>query len=391
MNKMKSLFIVMTLFATSALFAQTSNLRKAKSNYAQFEQLQQAGGAVNQVGSKFLQDALAAIEEASVHEKTKDNPETWTYYALIYGNLAFVEKNSDYASKAVEGIAKAKELDTDGKFAQNLDVALAHIKNHYRQKGAEAWEGQNFKDAYAAFEEGLKLDAQDTTLIYYAGVAAIQNKDYPSAIAKYEQLVPMSDFSEHRTVMFDLPKLIIQEGDTTKALEYATKAVAAYPNDPEISTQNIEYHLMTGHEEKIISEIEAQIAKDPQNKQLYFYLGLARASSENIPGAIEAYKKALEIDPAYTDANLNVAALIMNSANQELMALNDDRSLSNADYNKKVEEIKVKMSAAVPYLENIAKAEPNNRDALRNLKSYYDFVGDEAKSAEIQQKIDAIQ
>lgn len=391
MNKMKSLFIVIMLFATSALFAQTNNLRKAKTNYAQFEQLQSTGGEVNKVGAKFLKDAMTPINEAVANDRTKDNPETWTYYSLIYANLAYVDKNSSHATKALEGIAKAKELDKDGKFAQNLDIALTHVKNHYRQKGAEAWDKKNFKNAYNAFEEGLKLDAQDTTLMYYAGVAAIQNKDYPSAISRYEQLVPLTDFSEHRMVMFDLPKLIIHEGDTTKALEYASKAAVAYPNDAEISTQNIEYHLMTGHESKIISEIEGQIAKDPKNKRLYFYLGLARASSDNVSGAIEAYKKAVEIDPAYSDANLNIAALIMNSANQELMELNNDKSLSNANYNKKVDEIKTKMSGAVPHLENIVKADPNNKEALRNLKGYYDFISDEAKSAEIQQKIDAIQ
>lgn len=388
MNKSKCLFLGTLLFATSAAFAQTSNIRKAKSAYGEYEKLQQAGGEVNDIGMKFLTDAVEPIDAAVVHDRTKENPEAWTFYSLIYGNLAFVNKDADAASKALEGIEKAKEFDSDDKFVENLDIAKANVRNYYQVIGADAWQEQNFAAAYTAFDEGLKISPGDTTLTYYAGIAAIQNEDYTNAIEKYESLVPITDYSDHRSVVNDLPKLLIQEGDTTRALEYAAKAVEAYPEDAEIIIQNIEFNLMTGNEAKIISEIEEQIAKDGQNKQLYFYLGLARSSSGDQDGAIEAYKQAVAIDPNYTEANLNIAALIMNSANEELMALNDDRSLSTDAYNAGVEQVKTKMSEAIPYLERVVEADPSNRAALRNLKGYYDFVQDEEKSAEMQARLD---
>ena len=79
----------------STVFAQSGNLRKAKSAYTKYEEL--GGAEAGELSAKMLKDGIAPTEEAIVHEKPKDNAETWTVYSLIYSNLAFVEKNGDYA------------------------------------------------------------------------------------------------------------------------------------------------------------------------------------------------------------------------------------------------------------------------------------------------------
>ncbi|PVH24454.1 hypothetical protein [Sphingobacterium corticibacter] len=97
----------------------------------------------------------------------------------------------------------------------------------------------------------------------------------------------------------------------------------------------------------------------------------------------------LAIDPDYVEANLNTAAIIMNMANQALMDLNGDKSVSDADYNTRVETIKADMGKAVPYLEKALSKDPNNTNTLSNLKSYYIFIQDEDKANEIQAKLEA--
>lgn len=376
--------------AANVGFAQSSNVRKVKTAFTKYQEM---GGAetAGDLALKILQDAVEPAEAAIVHEKTKDDPELWTLYSLMYSNLALAEKNNDYAEKAKTAATKAKELDTDGKFADNLNVANVTLRNFYQTTGYDAWQKENFKDAYTEFSKGLALVPGDTTLTYFSAIAAIQTQDYGNAVKLYQQLVPVKEFSDHKTVVADLPKLYLSQGDTAKALEFAAIAVQEYPQDSDIGMQNIELNLMTGNDEKIISEIESQLKNDSNNKSLYYYLGLANSSAGNNEKAMEAYKKAVEIDPNYVDANLNTAALIMNGSNAELMALNDDKGLSNADYNAKVAEIKTKMGEAVPYLEKIIELQPDNTNALRNLKSYYEFVQDEAKAAEVQAKIDAVQ
>ncbi len=387
MNVKKAIVFSLLVAAGTTTFAQTSNLRKAKTALQKYEELKGAGSA--ELGKSNLESAKEAIDQAIVHDKTKEDAETWTIYALVNANLATLNGTAEAATAASEGIKKATELDKDGKNADNIKVAGQTLGQFNFNQGVAAWDKQDFKTAYASFDSALGFLPGDTTLTYYSGLAAIQNQDYPNAIEKYKQLIPAKDFSSHKSVMVDLPKLYLSAKDTASAIEYAAQAAQAYPNDNDAATQNIELNLIAGNEAKIISDIESQIAKDGSNKSLYYYLGIAQSAANNNDKAIEAYKKAVSIDANYSDANRNAAATIINGVREKLNALNDDKTLSNTDYNTKVNALKEEIKEALPYLEKVVELNPEDVDALRSLKGYYDFQQDEAKATEIQAKIDA--
>lgn len=387
MNVKKAIVFSLLVAAGTTTFAQSGNLRKAKAALQKFEELKTAGSA--ELGKSNLDAAKEAIDLAVAHEKTKEDPDTWTVYALVNANLAATANAAEAATAAQEGIAKAKELDKEGKHAENIKVAGQVLGQFKFNQGVAAWEKQDFKTAYASFDQALTFLPGDTTLTYYSGLAAIQNQDYPNAIEKYKLLIPAKEFSSHKAVMVDLPKLYLSAKDTASAIEYAAQAAQAYPNDNDAAVQNIELNLIVGNEAKVVTDIESQIAKDSNNKSLYYYLGIAQSAANNNDKAIEAYKKAVAIDPNYSDANRNAAATIINGVRDQLNALNDDKSLSNTDYNTKVNALKEQIKEALPYLEKVVELNPADSDALRSLKGYYDFQQDEAKSAEIQAKIDA--
>ncbi|MFD1770003.1 tetratricopeptide repeat protein [Sphingobacterium suaedae] len=389
MNVKKAIVFSLLVAAGGATFAQTSNVRKAKSSLQKFEELKSAGSA--ELGKSNLDAAKEAIDLAVAHEKTKEDPEAWTVYALVNANLASLNNTAEAATAAAEGIKKAKELDADNKNADNIKVAGQVLGQFNFNQGVAAWEKQDFKSAYASFDSALGFLPGDTTLTYYSGLAAIQNQDYANAIEKYKQLIPAKEFSSHKSVMIDLPKLYLSAKDTASAIEYAAQAAQAYPNDNDAAVQNIELNLIVGNEAKVITDIENQIAKDANNKALYYYLGIAHSAANNNDKAIEAYKKAVSIDPNYSDANRNAAATIINGVRDQLNALNEDKTLSNTDYNTKVAALKEKIKEALPYLEKVVELNPEDVDALKSLKGYYDFQQDEAKSTELQAKIDAFQ
>ncbi|WP_293916434.1 MULTISPECIES: tetratricopeptide repeat protein [unclassified Sphingobacterium] len=388
MNIKRTIVLSVLLSAGTFVFAQTGNLKKAKAAIAKFEELKGAGQA--KLGESNLKTASEAINEAIAHEKTKDLAETWTYYALVNANYASINNSAEDAQKAEEGIKKATELDTDKKNADNIKVATQILGQYNFNQGVAAWEKQDFQNAYKSFDKGLVYLPGDTTLTYYSGLAAIQNKDYKSAIEKYKLLIPEKTFSNHKSVLVDLPKLYLSALDTTSALEYASIAAKEYPTDNAAAVQNIELNLIAGNEQKIVSDIESQLAKDPTNKTLFYYLGIARSATKETDKALEAYKKAIELDPNYFEANTNAAVTIMNLVREDINKANNDRSLKPAEYNAAVAAAKDKLKPALPYLLKLVELEPKNVDSLKYLKSYYDFVQDEAKSKEVQAKIDAL-
>src|SRR5690606_23425552 len=378
MNFKKAILFSLLVAAGTTTFAQTSNLRKAKSSLQKYDELKSAGSA--ELGRSNLTTAKEAIDQAIAHDKTKDDAETWTVYALVNANVATLDNSEEAATAAADAIKKAKELDADNKHGDNLTIAGQMLGQFSFNQGVGAWDKQDFKTAYKLFGNALTYLPGDTTLTYYSGLAAIQSQDYPSAIEKYKELIPAKEFSAHRSVLVDLPKLYLSTQDTINALEYAAIAVREYPDDNDAVVQNIELNLIVGNEAKVITDIENQIAKDGNNKSLYYYLGIAQSAANNSDKAIEAYKKAIAIDPNYSDANRNAAATIINSVRDELNAVNEDKTLSNADYNTKVDALKEKIKGALPYLEKVVELNPQDSEALRSLKGYYDFQQDEAKS-----------
>jgi tetratricopeptide (TPR) repeat protein len=380
-------FVILSLFIAlaSTSFAQNSNLRKAASNIQKYDELRMAG--TPQLGKNYLEDAKTAIDEAIAHDKTKDLADTWTYYSLIYGNLATDEKSQEYADLAAQGIAKAKELDKDGKNADNIAVAVQMLGAYNFNTGVGQWESQNYQGAYDAFNKALEYMPGDTTLTYYSGLAAIQNKQYEKGIAKYKELIDKTDFSSHRIVMVDLPKLYLSMQDTAAALEYAEKAMLAYPEDRDAVVQNIELNLIAGNNEKIVANIQQQLEKDSQNKNLYYYLGLAESGANHPDKALEAYRKAIEIDPNYADANLNAGVVLMNQVRDLLNDLNN-QELTAGEQSARIKELKENLKPVEAYFSKVLEVEPNNSSALRGLKNYYDFSENEEKSKEISERLE---
>ena len=382
-------FIFTALFVSAgSLFAQTSNVKKAQTNYQKYFEFKQAGNA--KLGDSFIKTAQEAIDAAIVHEKTKESAEAWTMYSLIYGNLGADNNNEEYLKSASSAIEKAKSLDTDKKNDENIKNSEHNLYAYNFNQGVGAWEKQDYTKAYKSFNDALVFMPGDTTLTYYAGIAAIQSNDYQKGVEKYLALIDRKDYSEHKKIVKDIPNLYLSLNDTTNAIKYAGIATKYYPEDSEIANQNINYNIALGNTAGILGELKSQIEKEPNNKTLYFYLGIAESSLNNNAAAYEAYKKAVEIDPSYADANINAGVVLINSIRDEIEALNNNKSLTNAQYNTKISDLKNKVKPAEQYFSKVLEADAKNESALKGLKSVYDFLQQEDKAKEIQAKIDAL-
>src|SRR5690606_29798116 len=389
--KVKSILLGVLVLASSAAVSQNSNLRKVKASYNKLNEVKSIGNSA--LGAPDLATAKEALDKAIEHEKTKDLAETWTYYALVNADLALLDSTDSaegYIQTAVEAREKAVSLDTDKEHEQNLNVLNSIIAQYEMNKGVKAWDSQDFVAAYNAFDKGLKYLPNDTTLLYYSGLAAINSQDYDKALSKYVELVPVDSFSNNKQIILDVSRLYLMQGDTTNAIKYAEIGANKYPEDGELATQNIELNLMAGNEEKIINTITAQVEKEPENANLHYYLGIAYSEMQDIDKAEAAYRKALEIKPDYLDANINLGGLILNRGIDHFNKTNN-ASLPQAEYEAEIKKAYDIFDTALPYLEKAVELDGSSYLALTNLKKYYEIKEDEAKIADLQARIDALQ
>lgn len=389
--KVKSILLGMLVLASSAAFSQTSNLRKAKASYNKFNEVKSIGNSA--LGAADLTAAKEALDKAIEHEKTKDLAETWTYYALVNADLAVLDSTDaqeGYMQTAIQAREKAISLDEGKEHEQNINVLNSIVAQYEMNKGVAAWDNQDFEGAYNAFDQGLKYLPNDTTLLYYSGLAAINSQDYEKALAKYVELIPVDSFSNNRQIILDVSRIYLMQGDTTNAIKYAELGTSKYPEDGELATQNIELNLMAGNDEKIINTISSQVEKDPENEHLHYYLGIAYSETNEIEKAEAAYRKALELNPNYLDANINLGGLILNKGIDHFNTTNN-ASLPQTEYEAEIKKAYDIFDSALPYLNKAVELDGSSYLALTNLKKYYEIKEDKDKIAELQARIDALQ
>jgi tetratricopeptide (TPR) repeat protein len=391
--KVKLLIIGCALLVMSAgAYAQKSVLNSAKTNYDKFSGLKNPNTMSLALPS--LTAAKESIDKAVAHEKTKDDPSAWTYRALIYADLALLDSvpanTEPLVAEATNSIKKATELDKEGQNKAQLETAGRLLAQYNLNKGVRAFQNKTYEEAYAAFNNGLTYLPGDTTFSYYAGLAAINMKDYGKAIEKYNNLLN-TKFSNLPSIYLDLSRIYAMQKDTVNAIKMASEGSQKFPENSQLATQEIELSLMAGKQKEVIDKITAQSAKEPGNKTLPFYLGIAYNSMKDYPKAEEAYKKAIAIDPNFVDANLNVGSLIMNNGIELYNAANKLPANKQTEYTAMMKKAMAEFDRAFPYLQKSVELDPKSRIGLENLRTYYLVKKNSEKATEIKKQIDALQ
>lgn len=388
---MKSLVFAFALLGCAySASAQKGELSTAKTNYEKYIALKDAGSLA--LAGPSLTIAKTSIDKASLNEKTAIDASTWAYKALIYANLALNEADAATAEALIKSagddFSKAVDMDTDKKNANLITAGNDAFAQFQLNKGVKAFQAQDFKQAYTAFEQSLIYRPADTLLTYYSGLAAINAVDYTSAIKRYEELLT-TDYSANREIALDLSKLYSMQKDTVNAIRIASVYATKF-NDQALATQEIELSLMSGKQKQVIERILAQITLDPKNKLEHFYLGIAYDALKEFKKAEDAYKKAIDLDANYFDATLNLGSGILNNGIDLYNKANTLPANKQKEYDAAMKAAFVEFDRAFPYLDKAVKIDPKSLNALQNLKTYYVIKKNTAKVAELTKQISAL-
>lgn len=429
---MKIKFLITCFFglAATAAFAQKGELKNAQSSFETYDGLRgQKSAAIAAKAKSSLMDAKTSIDKASADAKTGAMPQTYAYKAVIYSSLAMEDTVSTTSAPlfatADEALKKAKEADTKAEFKKITDEAGLNLAQYQLNNGIKDYQNKKYPEAYKEFDYYRTVLPEDTNAIYYTGLAAVnaaQNdpKYYPLAISNYQKLVT-TKYSQGARIYLDMSSIYLAQKDTASAMKIAGEGITKYPTSQDLRRREIEIGLQSGKQAEIVGKIQAAIANDPKNKDLQYYLGLTysqigdaankasekatgaakttqhNAALDNYAKAADAYKKALEIDPNYFEANMNLGYVLMRPA---LDVYNDAQKLPSSQqkqYEAEMKKSDTMLDAAKPYLTKAVELQPKSEDALKNLWSYYraksnpaQAAENKAKANEIKKQIDAL-
>ncbi|HEY4323375.1 MAG TPA: tetratricopeptide repeat protein [Mucilaginibacter sp.] len=408
-----------------AAFAQKGELSNAQEEYKNYEvsNASKIPALVTKANTN-LDNAKASIDKASTNAKTAELPQTYALKGAIYSALAFRDTipatSAPLFATADEATKKAKELDTKGENKDWIEKANRNMANYKLTLGVKQYQNKDYEKAYTSFEYWRQAAPEDTNAIYYTSLAAANAgakdpaKYYPLAIENYKRLVN-TKYSNNARIYLDMSTLYLISKDTVNALKSVAEGVTKYPASNDLRKREIEIALQSGKQADVLTKIQSAITNDPKNKTLYYYEGLtysqiadeADAASakakdaasgntlhqtalDNYTKASDAYKKGIEIDPNYFEANLNLGYALVRPAIDMYNAANKLPANKQKEYDAAMAKAAAQFEVAKPYLLKAVELNPKSVDALTNLMSYYRGTKNNAEAAKIKQQIDAL-
>ncbi|HIW88053.1 MAG TPA: tetratricopeptide repeat protein, partial [Candidatus Onthomorpha intestinigallinarum] len=296
----KSLVLAALLLMAAGSFAQTMKVQSAYSD----------------MKNDRLRNAMENIEEACVHEKTKDDAKTWYYAGLIYAKFVELSQSTneddqkllkkqkvkvpidELADKAQNALIKSIEIEKANKTNEYISVsngALMVIAGYQLQRAIDVFNEGKYQESIPLLEKTLqaaevcqyKEVVERAKLIMAMAYDATNQKD--KAAELYRELVKGN--TKEREAYINLFVYNQQAKEMDKAINVLKKGVKVLPKDSQLKALLASSYISAGNNteaEKLIQEILALGADNPENLN---YVGGIYRDAGDMAKAEEYYNK----------------------------------------------------------------------------------------------------
>lgn len=328
-----------------------------------------------------LDTALKSVEKATELEETKNWPKTYYGKGYVYQKI-YESDNSEFSNlvedplfKAFDAYEQAYEMDEEDKFKGSIDAAMFNLHKYFINDGVNAFKKSDYDKAFRNFKYALEVSDMpvfenrvDTAIMFNAGIAAQNMKDWNKA-AEYYEMAAKHGYGEARTYVL-LKNAYFQAGDTTQAVEALKEGFKKYPGNSNMIASLINHYLLnTDHPEDALKYIQEAKKQQPDNAQYYAAEGQIYDQMDDFEKAKKAYKQALERDPKLHMALYNLGVLYYNEGVDLVTKAN--KTKDDQEYQKLRSNANEKFKQALPYMERALEVKPQDQNVLSTLKTLY--------------------
>jgi len=182
--------------------------------------------------------------------------------------------------------------------------------------------------------------------------------------------------SKRGEIYKNIALIYVQKGKLDEAKSAVAEARKANPEDNSLLLTEADLYLKANDTTTYTKLVNEALAKDPNNIDLVYNLGVMSANAEKFEDAERYYKKALQLDPNYFNANLNLAELKLR-ADEKFVTEMNKLGTSEKD-NKRYAVIKIEreknFQSILPFLEKAVELQSNNEAAKKTLMSVYNAL-----------------
>src|SRR6201996_9222144 len=273
--------------------------------------------------------AASATPAKASATATQEPDRSTAYYhfglAHMYEDMAVNYGRPEYATKAIEEYKLALDADPSSKYLNN---GLAEL---YLRTG-------RVRDAVLAAQEILKAEPNNLEAHKLLGRVYLQSlgngqgggpseKVLQLAISEYSKIVELQPNDVESRLL--LGQLYTLAHDTPRAEDQFKAAQHIDPNSEEVVVNLARLYSDSDHMNRAIQVLKA-VPEDDRTAKMEYALGMSYDQLKDNKNAIDAYSKALDMEPDNLDAERGLAQALL-SDNQLSAALTHFESISAAD------------------------------------------------------------
>ncbi|MBJ2125872.1 tetratricopeptide repeat protein [Flavobacterium sp. IB48] len=422
---MKSKYVILAsaLLISVATFAQKDQIKNAEKALKGGD----AQGALTQ-----LKDAESLIANAKDTEQAQ--------YYFVQGN-AFLDlankkvdegKNLLAAADSYKKLIDVEKASGKQKYSTQAAASITNIKGLLINSAIADTQANKHADGAKKLYEAYELDKKDTVNLYYAASTAVNSQDFDLALPMYEELKKLN-FSGKGTLYLAMNKangnednfanakerdlavklgthekpkteaipskrgeiyknlalILVQKGRTEDAKKAIADARKANPDDSSLILTEANLYLESKDYDMYKKLVNEALEKDPKNADLVFNLGVISAGAKNNADAEKYYLKAIEINPEYTNAYLNLAALKLEAEKPIIDEMN--KLGTSAKDMKRYDVLKAQretiFKGVIPYLKKANELDPKNEDVSKTLLGVYNALEMTAEAKALKAKM----
>lgn len=396
----KIMFMAAAAFMTTAAMAQNPDGLKqvlAAKDYQEAAKLVE--GAASSMTAEEKAKAYNKIVDLAVDKYNKEQN-------IVLTNQV-TKKNDPYDkvgmyAAAMAALEAANECDrfdqmpndkgkVKAKFRKSNALRLVPVRNAMINAGQDLYNEKDFTTATKAFglyidsksyplfsEGGLPEDQYYGQIAYFASLSAYNDQNFVAA-SKYAEEAQADTAVANDALDIMVLSMKAQLKTKEDSLKYLGEIKRLY--DKNKSNERFfslltEYYSSVGDKDAKNSLIASQVAANPDSKMAWALKGESDMGDSNWDGAIEAYKKSLEIDPTFIQVRFNLALCLNNKA----------ITLKEANNGNLNDEAKALLQESIKNLNDVKKADPNREMvnwAYTLYQAYY-LIGDEANAKEVE-------
>ena len=325
----------------------------------------------------------------------------------LVGSLAVFGQNNDKNEKAHKVVSQALDL------YNAKDYSSAAPK---------------FEEGYNILKEGKK---EDKLYLYYAGLSYSLANNNAKAIEIYKGLIASnftgaeteytaknnktgvvekydktswdlikkskdySDFKTEKTagveseLYYNTAILLLQENKADEALPIIERGIVKFPaeQDKFVALKSNAF-AKSGNKSALAQNLKTQLAKDPNNAEGWYNLGVILSENpETVKEAEEAYKKAGALKADFPAVWQNLSYLMLGDDTKLRDEMQAAKKAGNTSkYEQLSAQRKTNFNNAIPFAEKWHAADSKNLDAVQLLKQLYISTKNQSKVDEFKAK-----